>query len=232
MVKEVRIVGWDSKGNLIDEYGKPLTPPSHWAFLPAGDAGVTRKVTAHGNYWRVQVKKGRRAISKGIWASAVIINEAQKSATAQRASEAYQKRCEYDKQRRHKTQEQYEISFTNAVKRFLNFDRAYKALEEIIAIAVTQHAIPVGSGTVARTTMIPLSERAAHAVIAWMRHQTTDYDNRSIARIKGERRNVRQSLALESIAGLEKYRNNSAIPLDCPLKLAVKRIYCNTDSTN
>lgn len=54
------------------------------------------------------------------------------------------------------------------------------------------HAVPVGSGTVARTQLIPLEQRAEAAVIAWMRHQTTAYDRMSIARIKGERREVRR----------------------------------------
>jgi hypothetical protein len=44
-------------------------------------------------------------------------------------------------------------------------------------VVVTTHAAPVGSGTVARTERIPIERRAEAAVIAWMRHQTTAYDN-------------------------------------------------------
>ena len=54
-------------GTLIGEKGEKLTPPDGWAFLPAGDAGITRKVTAKGIFWRVQAQMGRRIISKGIW---------------------------------------------------------------------------------------------------------------------------------------------------------------------
>jgi len=50
-------------------------------------------------------------------------------------------------------------------------------------MAVSQHATPVGSGTVARTERIPIQQRAESAVIAWMRHQTTAYDNMKIARV-------------------------------------------------
>ncbi|MDP4208145.1 MAG: DUF2293 domain-containing protein [Bacteroidota bacterium] len=232
MAKEGRIVGLDSNGKLIGDYGDPLTPPSHWAFLPAGDAGITRKVTANGDYWRVQVKKGRRTISKGIWASAAIIAEAQRTVTSLRTSDAYQKRSTYDKQRRQQKQDQYEIEFTNAVRDFLNFDKTHKTLEETIARAVTEHAIPVGSGTVARTSMIPVNERAARAVIAWMRHKTTAYDNLNIARIKGERRAVRRALAEESKAILHKYRNNSEIPINCPLQIAVKKLMQQTNHQN
>lgn len=224
MANAGRIVGLDAKGKLVGDYGEPLTPPGHWAFLPAGDAGVTRKVTANGDYWRVQVKMGRRTISKGIWASSALIAEAQKLVDAQRSTEAYKNRSEYDKQRRQQKQDQYEVEFFNAVRAYLKFDKAYEPIEAVVAQAVTKHAIPVGSGTEARTSMIPIGERAAHAVIAWMRHQTTAYDNLNIARIKGERRAVRRALAEQSVAVLNNYRNNRPIPVNCPLFIAVKKM--------
>ncbi|MEZ6128720.1 MAG: DUF2293 domain-containing protein [Planctomycetaceae bacterium] len=49
-----------------------------------------------------------------------------------------------------------------------------------MATAITAHATPVGSGTVARTQRIPVEQRAESAVIAWMRHQTTAYDHMKI----------------------------------------------------
>ncbi|MGA2617382.1 MAG: DUF2293 domain-containing protein [Thermoguttaceae bacterium] len=49
---------------------------------------------------------------------------------------------------------------------------AYTALAEMLADAVTMHATPVSSSTVARTERIPLHKRAEAAVIAWMRHFT------------------------------------------------------------
>lgn len=223
MKHAARIVGLDTKGKLIGDYGEPLTPPSHWAFLPAGDAGVTRKVTATTDYWRVQIKKGRRTISKGIWASASIIAEAQRTVVAQRATDEYKKQRDYDKQRRQQKQDVYEVEFTNAVKTYLNFHPAHSLLAEAIALLVTKHAIPVGSGTVARTSLIPLAERAAKAVIAWMRHKTTAYDNLQIARIKGERRTVRRSLAQQSVTLLNHYRRSDVVPANCPLKMAVTR---------
>jgi hypothetical protein len=96
-------------------------------------------------------------------------------------------------------------------------------IEIKLAKAITVHAIPVGSGTVARTHMIPIAERAAHAVIAWMRHQTTSYNNLKIPRIKGERRAVRRELAQHSIALLANYREGRNIP-DCPLQKAISRL--------
>jgi hypothetical protein len=83
---------------------------------------------------------------------------------------------------------------------------------------VTEHATPVGSGTVARTERIPLERRAEAAVIAWMRHQTTAYDSMKIARVRGERREVRRELATISRAVLDLHRRDvphaaSACPL-------------------
>jgi hypothetical protein len=69
--------------------------------------------------------------------------------------------------------------------------------------------------------MIPVEERAAKAVIAWMRHQTTGYDTMRIARIKGERRQVRRMLAQRSMELLHAYRNGLEPASDCPLQQAL-----------
>jgi len=97
-------------------------------------------------------------------------------------------------------------------------------MEKILARAITIHAIPIGSGTVARTKMISIEERAAHAVIAWMRHETTAYDNVKIARIKGERRAVRRGFAQESVVLLANYRLGRGISDNCPLQKAIRKI--------
>ena len=107
---------------------------------------------------------------------------------------------------------------------FLNFHGNHKELEKKLAKAVTDHAIPIGSGTVARTLMIPIEERAALAVIAWMRHQTTAYDNLKIARVKGERRAVRRSLAQQSVTLLASYREGRAASENCPLQKALNKL--------
>jgi hypothetical protein len=74
---------------------------------------------------------------------------------------------------------------------------------------------------VARTKRIPIERRAEAAVIAWMRHQTTAYDSMKIARVKGQRREVRRMLAARSRSVLEAYRQGHAIPDSCPLKLVL-----------
>ena len=92
---------------------------------------------------------------------------------------------------------------------FLAFHPSYAELAGRLARAVTDHATPVGSGTVARTTRIPVEQRAEAAVIAWMRHQTPGYDGIAIPRVKGRRREVRRMLAQRSRQLLERYRRGS-----------------------
>jgi hypothetical protein len=221
--KEIKIYAPGPHNTIVNQRGEIITPPDNWAFLPAGDAGVTRKVTSKGNCWRIQKKKGRRTISLGIWAPAETIQQATAEMAATRNTDSYKKRQEYAAQRREKQQVAYEQEFHQAVKEFLNFHPQHKELETKMARAITAHAIPVGSGTVARTSMIPLEERAARAVIAWMRHQTTAYDHLNIQRIKGERRRVRRLLAEQSVSLLEKYRTGLSVDEKCPLKKALKR---------
>lgn len=213
----IRIVSPGKNGQLFGEKGELLNPPDGWIFLPAGDAGVTRKVTAQGEYWRVQFKKGRKTISTGVWAPALIVAKAKSEVADLRQTESYQKKLLSDRNRRERKQSEYELEFCSEVERFLNFHPKYKVIEKQLAVLVTQHAIPVGSGTVARTQMIPIEERAAKAVIAWLRHQTTSYDRMHIARIKGERRSVRRNLAEQSLALLSQYREGKTLRVDCPL---------------
>lgn len=225
MESRALIVRPGANGKLTGPQGEALVPPKDWIFLPAGDAGVTRKVTSKGAYWRVEVKKGRRTISLGIWAPETTVLQAKHDVQQVRTTVDYQKKQTYAAERRAKKQSRYEVEFCQAVERFLDFHSNYKELENKLAKIVTAHAIPVGSGTVARTQLIPLEERASHAVIAWMRHQTTAYDNLKIARVKGERRAVRRSLAQQSVALLASYREGRPVPVHCPLQKVLGKLY-------
>jgi hypothetical protein len=218
---EQQIVNPGPHNTLLNKYGEKVVPPQSWDFLPAGDAAITRKITSRGVFWRVQFKKGKRMISKGIWAPKEVIEDARVQVEEMRSSESYQKKRLSDLKRRAQNQDEYESDFRAEVEIFLNFHPKYKSLQKQMAVAITNHAIPVGSGTVARTAMIPIEERAAKAVIAWMRHQTTAYDQLQIARIKGERRAVRRQLAQKSVALLNNYRNGEMIPNHCPLRKAL-----------
>ncbi|MFM7138513.1 MAG: DUF2293 domain-containing protein, partial [Planctomycetota bacterium] len=58
-------------------------------------------------------------------------------------------------------------------------------------------------------------------VIAWMRHQTTGYDSMKIARVKGQRREVRRMLAQRSKEILGAYRRGEPVAAGCPLARAL-----------
>lgn len=202
--------------------GRVLTIPTEWACLPPGDAGLTRRVKAAGPSWQVIEKVGRKQFSKGLWAPAANIDAARAQLEAERATPAYAKKQAAAKARRDVEQAEYVEDFGAAVRKFLRFTPQFSGLEVTLAQRVTAHATPVGSGTVARTERIPIERRAESAVIAWMRHQTTAYDSMKIARIKGERREVRRQLAEISRAVLDLHRGRVAHPpSSCPLCAAL-----------
>ncbi len=214
-----------SARSVIDAAGKTLVVPDSWELLPPGDAGLTRRVKAAGPTWTVQVKKGRKTFSQGVWAPASTIATKRSELDAERATESYAKKRASDSVRREKKQAEYVGAFEESVLQFLAFDHRYEETAKRLAKLVTEHATPVGSGTVARTERIPIERRAESAVIAWMRHQTTAYDNMKIARVKGERREVRRMLAEISRELLNAYRRGLAVnKASCPLQLALRQL--------
>lgn len=201
--------------------GKTLTVPSGWVLLPPGDAALTRRVKAAGEHWVVAEKRGRKVFSRGIWTAAATIEQIRAELTAERGTESFAKKKAGDTQRRAKVQAEYVGDFNTSVLAFLAFDPKHAALAQRLARAVTDHATPVGSGTVARTKRIPVEKRAEAAVIAWLRHQTTAYDSMKIARVKGKRREVRRMLAQRSNELLAQYRAGKPASRDCPLAKAL-----------
>jgi len=202
--------------------GRILTEPEGWMLLSPGDAALTRRVKAAGDHWIVQEKKGRKTFSRGVWASAATIDRIRADLDAERSTESFAKKKEADTRRREKAQAVYVEDFHGAVVTFLGFHVNYTDLANRMSRAVTDHATPVGSGTVARTKRIPVEQRAEAAVIAWMRHQTTGYDGMAIPRVKGKRREVRRMLARRSHDLLERYRRGESAPEGCPLLKVLK----------
>ncbi|HTN00739.1 MAG TPA: DUF2293 domain-containing protein [Planctomycetaceae bacterium] len=201
--------------------GRILDVPAGWDFLPPGDPGVTRRVKAAGEFWLLQELVRRKMMSRGLWAPATTIARVRAELEVERASPAYAKKLASAARRRDKIQTEYVEDFLGAVLAFLDFHPALSELAEKMAKAVTEHATPVGSGTVARTERIPIEQRAEAAVIAWMRHQTTAYDQMVIPRIKGQRREVRRMLARRSHELLEGYRRGDNFSNRCPLYMAL-----------
>jgi hypothetical protein len=202
--------------------GRRMSPPEGWICLPPGDAALTRRVKLAGDSWAVIEKRGRKAFSKGLWAPRANVESVRAAIEAERATVGYAKKRVADVARRERVQTEYVASFEDEVMRVLRFSTQWVELARVMARRVAAHATPVGSGTVARTKRIPVAERAEAAVIAWMRHQTTAYDDMKIARIAGKRREVRRALAQISRAVLDLHRKDVPHGIAaCPLCTAI-----------
>jgi hypothetical protein len=214
-------------GHVLNLYGCVVPVPAGWSLLPPGDAALSRRIKEDGPSYTVIELKGRKRFSRGIWAPAGRIEALRAALEAERADPAYQKKLDAGRRRRAAEQEVYAGDFRQAVLTFLAFHPAHQALAGELATRIAAHAVPVGSGTVARTERIPIEERAEAATIAWMRHQTTAYDSMAIPRAKGARREIRRLLARRSQQLLARYRQNQAFdPHGCPLQAALGAGQC------
>jgi len=204
--------------------GEVLRVPEGWELVPPGDAALTRRLKAAGPTWAVQEKRGRKTFSRGLWAPAATVASIRDDLAVERDDPAHARKREADARRRERKQDEYVEDFHHSVLTFLRFDARHAELAGRLSVAVTAHATPVGSGTVARTERIPVEERAEAAVVAWMRHQTTAYDRMTIPREKGKRREVRRMLARRSHELLEGYRRGVPVdPINCPLAKALTK---------
>lgn len=208
--------------HVINERSALERVPDDWALLPPGDAALSRRIKLDGPTITVIEVKGRKRFSRGIWAPAARIAALRAELDVERQDPAYQRQLAAGRARRAEAQEQYVGDFRDAVFSFLAFHPRHEAYARTLANVIAAHATPVGSGTVARTERIPLEQRAEAATIAWLRHQTTGYDDMVIPRIKGRRREVRRMLAQRSVQLLEKYRSGAPFdPRQCPLHRAL-----------
>ncbi len=209
-------------GHVLNEHGIVEAVPAGWALLPPGDAPLSRRIKQDGPSLTVIEVKGRKRFSNGIWAPADRIAALRSELALERQDPAYARKLTAGRQRRANAEHTYAGDFRTAVTQYLGFHSRYAELEQILAQAISAHATPVGSGTVARTQRIPLEQRAEAATIAWLRHQTTGYDEMNIPRIKGRRRELRRILAQRSKQLLAQYRSGQTIDLArCPLHLAL-----------
>ncbi len=222
MKKEETIVYEHKEFKKYSLDGHFVDMPSDWEFVPSGDPGLTRRLKAIApDYWVVKRKFGRKEFGIGLCVPKGLATTISEQLKAERETPEYQHKLDAGRKRREKKQEQYQEDFEAAVLAFLSFHPRWAELAKRLAKEVTTFTTPVGSGTIARTQRIPIEDRARAAVIAWMRHNTTNYDDRYIPRIAGKRREVRRDLAQESIALLKGYRAGKDAPADCPLQKAL-----------
>jgi hypothetical protein len=209
--------------HVLNEFGVTEPVPAHWDLLPPGDPALSRRIKQDGPSLTVIELKGRKRFSRGIWAPADRIEALREELRVERQDPSYQKKLESGRRRRAEEQAVYAEDFREAVLRYLDFHPAFAAEGSRLAELIATHAVPVGSGTVARTERIPIEARAAAATIAWMRHQTTGYETMAIPRISGTRREVRRMLARRSAALLARYRAGQPVDFaTCPLQVALQ----------
>lgn len=211
--------------HVLSAEGCILPVPTNWILLPPGDAALSRRIKQDGPTWTMVEVKGRKRFSKGIWAPAARIDALRTELLTERQDPSYQRKLDSGRKRRAAEQVVYAEDFRGAVLTCLDFHPVHGAKAETLSRLIADYAVPVGSGTVARTERIPIDQRAAAAVIAWMRHQTTGYDRMHIPLVKGKRREVRRMLAQRSIQLLKLYRQDHAIDeVNCPLAQALRKL--------
>lgn len=208
--------------HVLSADARVLVVPDDWELLPPGDAALSRRIKQDGPTWTVVEVKGRKRFSRGIWAPAARIAALRAERALELQDPSYQRKLDAGRKRRAVEQIAYAEDFRAAVLAFLNFHPDQRPDAELMARLISDHAVPVGSGTVARTERIPLEQRAEAATIAWMRHQTTGYDNMVIPLVKGRRREVRRMLAQRSHQLLARYRQGHVTDATtCPLARAL-----------
>lgn len=213
---------WPIGGNHFRHDKEILELPAGWCIVPSGDSALTRRIKSSGDYWVILGRYKNRVTRRGLCAPEALVDAIKLVLEEERSNPSYQKKIESGRRYREEKQKVYEQDFESEVIAFLNFDKKYRFVAEKLARAVTEHATPVGSGTVARTQRIPVGQRAEAAVIAWMRHQTTGYDRMHIPHIAGERGEVRRNLAEQSRKLLNKYRSGKHVNFkSCPLAKAL-----------
>ena len=168
---------YDTKTGLWHPELGELTQPDGWAFLPAGDAFVTRRVKAAGVYWILFRPKSRGAHRRQLGllapAEAIASSRAAADATAERRAVGR----EAGARQRAEREVAYRGEFEDAVVQWLSFAPAHSALASEIARGAADRAVAVGSGRVGRTTTLGLEERAALAGRAYIRHRYTAYED-------------------------------------------------------
>ncbi|MEW6048703.1 MAG: DUF2293 domain-containing protein [Bacillota bacterium] len=159
------------------QHGIVRTPPG-WAFLPRGDAFVTRKVKEAGLYWEVVRSRPKRRYTErlGLLAPQSHIAEAERQ--AQQTEAARQRRRAASARARESAEQRYRQELERAIIQFLSFDAAHADLAQQIARKAAIHAAEVGSGRVGRTRKLSLQDKAELAARAYIRHAYTSYERK------------------------------------------------------
>ena len=170
---------YDTREGLWNPEYADLELPDGWEFLATGDACITRQVKAQGRYWVLWRPRGRNRPHRrllGLLAPKAVIEAAQ--AQAQVSAEARTRRAVRSAGYRARGEDAYRVSLAEAIVVFLDFAPEHADLAQAIAAEAAGRAAEVGSGRVGRTRTLDISERAALAARAVIRHRHTDYEDR------------------------------------------------------
>lgn len=164
----------------------------HLAFLPSGDAVVTRRARKHSTLAAVVLKWSRarkRYERQGILVEERALEQAEKECLAD--ADVRERRRQRGSERRAELDQQYVEQFAARIREL--YPRCPAGRERMIA----EHACLKYSGRVGRTAAAKsLSEEAVDlAIIAHIRHAETQYDR--LLQRHGDRRDARASVAEE-----------------------------------
>ena len=157
--------------------GKVLTVPDGWVLVPPGDAALTRRIKAAGDFYAVAEKRGRKVFSRGIWTAVATVERVRAELDAERSTDTFAKRKEADARRRKQAHASYVEDFHGAVLAFLAFHEQHADLADRLARAVTDHATPVGSGTVDCALAVGFEQMAPGALTAKFTDRPTPFDD-------------------------------------------------------
>jgi hypothetical protein len=158
--------------------------PEGWEFLPTGDAFVTRRVKAAGDYWLVWRPRSRSVPHRrllGLLAPTAAIEAAR--AEAEATLEVRSARQAQGARYRARREDDYRGELAEAIVAFLDFVPEHAELAATIAADAAGRAGEVGSGRVGRTRKLSLDQRAELAARALIRHRHTDYEDRLEAEV-------------------------------------------------
>lgn len=144
----------------------------------------------------VGFEKGYRGHYRAIVNGVVIPSRAKGKLLTElnKLAEGQEKRKEQAQRRRERLQ-------TELVVRLLEIAKVeYPGLPASMAKIVIEDACEVGSGCVGRSTMLEEQEIVRRAVVAYVRHNMTDYEERLRERPWGERRDEWRQFCREEVA--------------------------------
>ena len=185
----------------------------HLAFLPSGDAALTRRSTKASSLSAVVVRwsRSRRRYER----QGVLVEESALALAEQECmsdADARMRRRERDKIRRADLDAEFQVRMAREIRRLFPRCPAGRAAE------IAEHAAERGSGRVGRSAAArALDEHAITlAVVASVRHRDTDYDSLLMAGLFRDEARERVRSAIDDV--LAAWRNLATTHLNDPYR--------------